>query len=68
MTASEGHPRLRGATACAAAGYLVLLASLAFRHPVLLVIAIPLGAVLIVLGVGLWLRAVIAEARAKGML
>jgi hypothetical protein len=53
---------------CLVAGYAVLLATFFLRHPVILTILIPLGAVALLAGIALWLRAVVAEARTKGML
>jgi len=68
MTTSARPPgHLRAASLCLIAGYVVLLASFVIRHPVALTALIPLGSLLIAVAVGLWLRAVIAEARAKGM-
>ena len=69
MTTNSAEPagRLRGAAGCLIGGYVVLLASFVIRHPVALTALIPLGGLLMALGVALWLRAVVAEARAKGM-
>jgi uncharacterized membrane protein YccC len=59
--------RLRRASAFLVAGYAALLVSFVIRHPVALTILIPLGGSCVALGVLLWLRAVVSEARAKGM-
>lgn len=59
--------RLRAAAVSLVAGYAVLLASFVIRHPVALTVLIPLGGACVLLGAALWLRAVVAEARAKGM-
>jgi uncharacterized membrane protein YccC len=59
--------RLRTAAAFLIAGYAVLLASFVIRHPVALTLLIPLGGLLVVLAILLWLRAVVDEARAKDM-
>lgn len=69
MSTSRGQPagRLRIAAISLVAGYAALLASFLIRHPVALTVLIPLGGLLVGLGVVLWLRAVIAEARSKGM-
>lgn len=69
MTTNNAEPagRLRTAAGSLVAGYAVLLASLVVRHPVALTVLIPLGGILMALGVVLWLRAVVSEARAKGM-
>jgi hypothetical protein len=69
MAANEAVParRLRTAAASLTAGYAVLLASLVIRFPLVLTVLLPLGAALVAVGVALWLRAVVAEARAKGM-
>jgi len=66
---TEARPagRLQAAARFLTAGYVTLLASLVIRHPVALTVMIPLGSLLIVLAIFLWLRAVVAEARAKGM-
>jgi hypothetical protein len=52
---------------CLVAGYAALLASFLIRHPFALTVLIPLGGLFVGLGIVLWLRAVVAEARAKGM-
>lgn len=69
MSTSQAQPagRLRIAAIFLVAGYAALLASFVIRHPVALTVLIPLGGLSVVLGVLLWLRAVISEARAKGM-
>jgi hypothetical protein len=58
---------LRVAAWCLVWGYAVLLGTFMIRHPVALTIMIPLGAALVALGILLWLRAVLAEARTKDM-
>ncbi len=67
--ATEARPagKLRTAALFLAAGYATLLASFVIRHPVALTVLIPLGGLSFGLGILLWLRAVIAEARAKDM-
>lgn len=69
MSTNSGRPpgRLRAAAIMLAAGYAALLASFLIRHPVALTVLIPLGGLSVGAGVLLWLRAVIAEARSKGM-
>ncbi len=59
--------RLRKAAVVLALAYATLLATFVVRHPVALTVLIPLGGALVVVAVLLWLRAVVAEARAKGM-
>jgi hypothetical protein len=58
---------LRVAATSLAAGYAVLLASFVIRHPVALTLLLPLGGLLVLLGVAIWLRAVVSEARSKDM-
>jgi len=69
MSTSPVRPagRLRGAAACLVVGYAALLASFVIRHPFALTALIPLGSLAVGLGIVLWLRAVVAEMRAKGM-
>jgi uncharacterized membrane protein YgdD (TMEM256/DUF423 family) len=57
----------RGALALAV-GYAALLASLFFRDALALVILLPLGGVMILIGILLWARAATREAKSKGML
>lgn len=59
--------RLRAGALLIALGYAVLCASLVFKHAVALTVLIPAGAVLILVGIVLWLIVVVAEIRAKGM-
>jgi len=66
MATSPVHA-LRAATASLVAGYALLLLTFVVRHPFALTVLIPLGGLCVLVGVALWLRAVVAEARAKGM-
>jgi hypothetical protein len=66
-TRNDKATALRVAAWCLVGGYAVLLATFMIRHPVALTVMIPLGAALVALGILLWLRAVIAEARTKDM-
>jgi uncharacterized membrane protein YgdD (TMEM256/DUF423 family) len=51
-----------------AVGYLALLASLFFRDALALVILLPLGGLMFLIGILLWARAAAREAKSKGML
>jgi hypothetical protein len=51
-----------------AAGYAALLASLFFRDALALVILLPLGGLMFLIGILLWARAAAREAKSKGML
>ncbi len=66
-TKNDKATALRVAAWCLVWGYAVLLGTLMIRHPVALTVMIPLGGALIALGILLWLRAVVAEARTKDM-
>ena len=59
--------RLRMGALLIAFGYAVLCASLFFKHAVALTVLIPVGAMLILVGIVLWLSVAVAEIRAKGM-
>jgi hypothetical protein len=62
-----GTRRLRMAAVLIVLGYAALCASLFFKHAVALTVLIPAGGLLTMVGIGLWLRVVIAEIRAKGL-
>ena len=66
-TRNEKATGLSVAAWCLVWGYTVLLGTFMIRHPVALTVMIPLGAALVALGILLWLRAVVAEARSKNM-
>jgi uncharacterized membrane protein YgdD (TMEM256/DUF423 family) len=51
-----------------AVGYAALLASLFLRDALALVILLPLGGLMFLIGMLLWIRAAVTEARSKGML
>jgi len=59
---------IRAGALALAVGYAALLASLFFRDALALVILLPLGGLTIVVGVLLWAREAVTEARSKGML
>jgi hypothetical protein len=66
-TSNDKATGLRVAAWCLVWGYAVLLGTFMIRHPVALTVMIPLGGALVALGIVLWLRAVVAEARSKDM-
>ena len=66
-TSNDKATGLRAAAWCLVWGYAVLLTTFMFHHPVALTVMIPLGGALVALGILLWLRAVVAEARTKDM-
>jgi hypothetical protein len=67
VTGRVGTRRLRLAALLIGLGYVVLGASLLFKHAVALTVLIPAGAMLTLAGIVLWLRVAVAEIRAKGL-
>ena len=59
---------IRSSAIVLACGYAALVASLFFRDALTLVILLPFGILMFLLGIMLWVRAAVREARSKGML